>query len=628
MRKLANILDLSHIKNKRFIIIGDQHGCYDQLLNLLTKCNYNKKTDVIVGCGDMVDRGDKSYEVIKFFQPDNPHEEHNIFTVMGNHDDKFKRYLLGNKITIGKALQKSVDEFSIKCPDLIERASIALWLSNLPHIIRLPDLLDRPCYIVHAGIDTRYPIDQQSQETCIYIRGINPKNFFDESAGLWYDTLDGSYYILSGHISSKVVNPVPWNFSLDAGCASGGKLRAMVIENNKYEIVEVDGFMRNCQIPKEFRVQEGIDGERLITPGFAVSNSAWKAEEHLWLRSLHIDKNDEVISCGFPKFFNMGDGPREFQITQDNLLDQIDRGKPLLATLKIDGSLLIRFVHNGKVRFRTRGSMEVGLDNKDEIEEFLIKYPKLADPTYYPTMSLLFEWTSPKNQIVIKYDIPELTLVGAVLHGKGIKWYDTEFDLIDINGLKKISEDTGISCVQHFNLKNRVDVLDLIEKLKAEKEIEGYVIRMNNDQDMVKVKSDNYFILHALKSNLNTESLIDLILSWNLGHDYNLFKEKFIASYDYETWTVALPAVSSIFDGFKHASNIGLHINRFVDENRDKPRKEFALLAQQKYSGEKLSACFSLLDNKPIHKNAFKTWVLQNCKQYEFSMFKKEIKND
>jgi hypothetical protein len=486
--------------------------------------------------------------------------------------------------------------------------------------------------VVHAGVDTRYQIDQQSQETCIYIRGINPKNYFDESSGIWYDTLDGSYYILSGHIGSFNVNPVPWNFALDRGCASGGKLRAMVIENNKYEIIEVDGFMRNCQIPEEFRIQEGTDGERLITPGFAVSNSAWKAKEHIWLRSLHIDKNDEVISCGFKKFFNINEGPREFQITQDNLLDQIDRGKPLLATLKIDGSLLIRFVHNGKVRFRTRGSMEVGLDNKDEIDVFLKEYPKLGDPTYYPTMSLLFEWTSPKNQIVIKYDIPELTLVGAVLHGKGIKWYDTEFDLIDINGLKKISGDTGISCVKHFNLKNRADVLDLIEKLKTEKEIEGYVIRMNNDQDIVKVKSDNYFILHALKSNLNTESLIDLFLSWNKP-EFKEFEERFIASYDYETWAVAMPAVSSIYDGIKVANRILLHIENFVLEYQNgfleaKTRKEFALLAKQKYSGEKLSTCFSILDKKQINKNAFKTWVLQNCKQYEFSMFKKDIQQD
>lgn len=393
---------------------------------------------------------------------------------------------------------------------------------------------------------------------------------------------------------------------------------------DKISIIEVEGFMRNCQIPEEFRVTEGLNGERLITPGFSVSNSAWKTEQSLWLRSMHIDADDKVISCGFKKFFNIGEGVLHSQITQETLLDHIDKGKQLVATLKIDGSLLIRYVHNRQVKFRTRGSLEVGLDNKDEIEGFIKKYPKLNDPTYYPTMSLLFEWVSNRNQIVIKYEVPEIYIVGAVLHGKDIKWYDTEFDLIDIHGLEKISQDTGVCCTIHFNLKNKAEVLNLIEKLKTEKEIEGYVIRMNNDQDLVKIKSDNYFILHALKSNLNTESLIDLIISWDLGYNFNAFKEKFIASYDWETWQIAIPAVSSIFDGIKHAEAIGIHINRFVDENKDKSRKEFALLAKEKYSEEKLSACFSILDCRPIHKNSYKTWILQNCKFFELSMFKKK----
>jgi hypothetical protein len=243
-------------------------------------------------------------------------------------------------------------------------------------------------------------------------------------------------------------------------------------------------------------------------------------------------------------------------------------------------------------------------------------------------MSLLFEWISPRNQIVIKYDSPEIYLVGAVFHGKDKKWFDTDFDLIDIHGLKKISEETSISLVKHFNLKNKADVINLIAKLKNEKEIEGYVIRMNNDQDLVKCKSDNYFILHALKSNLKSESLIDLWLAWDRP-DFCVFQHNFETNYDFETWTTIMPAVCSMYDGIKIANSITDHIRNFVEENEHHlSRKDFALMAKQKYQGDKLAACFTMLDRRPLKHEFIKSLILQNSKHYEFSMFKKDIKNE
>lgn len=264
MRKLAKTIDLSDIKDKRFIIMGDLHGCFDQLTELLKKCNYNKENDIIIATGDLVDRGPNSVDVLRFFMPDNPHEFHHIYSVLGNHDYKFLRYLKGNKVTIGKALQGTIDDFTNKCVTDLEKGAMILYLQALPHIIRLPDFNNKPCYVVHAGVDAKYPVDKQTPETCIFIRGINPKNYFDESEGIWYDFLDGSYYILSGHIGSKSVNPVPWNFALDASCCHGGQLRAMVIENNEYEIVEIEGYKMDEKIPDWCKIINGNNGEKLI----------------------------------------------------------------------------------------------------------------------------------------------------------------------------------------------------------------------------------------------------------------------------------------------------------------------------------------------------------------------------
>lgn len=615
MGKLAKTWDLSEIKNKRFIIIGDIHGCFDQLIELLQKCKYDKEKDIIIATGDLIDRANKPVEVLKFFMPDNPHETHNIYSVLGNHDWKLYRHLIGNKVVVGKALQVTLEEIAIKSAhNIYFKEALALYLQSLPHIIRIPDLMGKPCYIVHAGVNTKLPIDKQSFETCIYIRGIDPKNYLNESDGLWFDTLDGSYYILSGHIKSENVNPVPWNFALDGGCCAGKVLRAMVIENNKYEIVEVDGYKKDMKIPEKFRIIEGKNGEKLITPEFGVGNDSWEDKKTLWYRSLHIGPDDKVISCGFKKFFNIGEGVLHSQVTEKDLLNK----KDLIATLKYDGSLLIRFVHNGTIRWRTRGSLEVGLDNKDEILGFIQKYPLLSDPTFCSNLSLLLEWVSPANQIVIKYPEPDIILVGAVWYNKNLPWYDNEFKLLTIKELTDISSLSGIKLVDNFKLNNKNEIIKLIEKLKTEKEIEGYVIRFNNEQDLVKVKSNHYFILHALKSNLNSEALIDLFFSWDRP-DFCVFQDQFEKTYDYETWQTIMPAISSMYDGIKIANRILMHIEIFVLEYQNgfseaKSRKEFALLAKQKYQNEKLSACFSLLDNKPLNKNTYKTWIFQNCK--------------
>ena len=625
MRKLAKTLDLSLLVNKRFIIIGDLHGCYDQLIELLQKCNYNKNIDIVVSCGDLCDRGYNNVDVLKFFI-----ESPNTYCVLGNHDDKLKRYLLGNKVKIGRKLQSTIEEISVKC-DLVYKQKISNYLNDLPHLIRLPDFDNKPCFVVHAGIDAKYSIDKQTPETCIYIRGIDPKNYFDESKGIWYDFLDGSYTVLSGHIVSSVIQPNSNVFCLDGGCCHSGKLRSLIIKENKWEIIEVEGHKRNMKIPEQFKTSTNEELETLISPEFGVGNEAWKDFNLRWLRSMHIDRNDHVISVGFPKFMNIGEGCNQFNISEKDLLDN---KKDLIATLKIDGSLLIRYVHNGIVKWRTRGSLEVGLDNKDEINDFIKKYPKLNNPSLYNNVSLLFEWVSPKNQIVIKYESPDIFLVGAILYEANTCWYNNSFSLIKIKendsraiSLEKISADLDVRCVPHFNLTNQKEIIDLISKLKTEKEIEGYVIRLHQEQALVKIKSDHYFILHTLKSKLTTESLIDLWLSWGKP-DYETFHSKFEAAYDFETWTTIIPAISSIYDGIKVADAIINHIIKFVEENRHLQRKDFALMAKQKYQNEKLSMCFSLLDNKPLKNNPIKTFIMQNCKMYELSLFKKNIPQD
>jgi serine/threonine protein phosphatase 1 len=67
--------------NKRHFIIGDIHGRYETMLELLISADYDPSTDIVYTVGDMIDRGPKSFEVLKFFT----HEPNN-HAILGNHE--------------------------------------------------------------------------------------------------------------------------------------------------------------------------------------------------------------------------------------------------------------------------------------------------------------------------------------------------------------------------------------------------------------------------------------------------------------------------------------------------------------------------------------------------------------
>ena len=62
--------------------IGDVQGCFDELQALLFKINFNSDRDQLWFCGDLVNRGPKSLDTLRFIRS----LEGNAITVLGNHD--------------------------------------------------------------------------------------------------------------------------------------------------------------------------------------------------------------------------------------------------------------------------------------------------------------------------------------------------------------------------------------------------------------------------------------------------------------------------------------------------------------------------------------------------------------
>lgn len=140
------------------LIIGDIHGCYDEMIALIAKAtelNGGKEFLFIVGVGDLVNKGPCSAKVIRHVRT-----TRNFRTVRGNHDDGALAAALGDESPRKKSKYAWVGALS---DDDIQ------WLADLPYTIRIPTgLLDEEArqdtVIVHAGFVPGIELQQQSRE--------------------------------------------------------------------------------------------------------------------------------------------------------------------------------------------------------------------------------------------------------------------------------------------------------------------------------------------------------------------------------------------------------------------------------------------------------------------------------
>lgn len=234
----ARILDLRNvIKDQRYVVVGDIHGCLDELLDLMDNLKLDLSKEFLICTGDLVDRGPNSLGTVNFFA-----KTPNVFSVEGNHDSKFRRWLLGSNVKMTHGIDATIKEFNaafVENPNVRDE-SIQYFLS-LPQLIRLPDLNGKPQYVVHAGIDADYPMTVQKYEHALYARFLGGKDFFDESGYVWYSKLKGPEIIMCGHIVHENARPNDHVICLDGGAVHGNVLRSVV---NGTDIVEIKA--RQC----------------------------------------------------------------------------------------------------------------------------------------------------------------------------------------------------------------------------------------------------------------------------------------------------------------------------------------------------------------------------------------------
>lgn len=356
-----------------------------------------------------------------------------------------------------------------------------------------------------------------------------------------------------------------------------------------------------------FREQEQ-DDLILITPKMGHGDFAAWTKENIWNRSRIEDTQGNLVSQGFGKFFNLNGGPEELKITAVDIIKECKKQKAM-ATLKIDGSLLIRAVYKGKIMLRVRSSFDLGrIDNKHEIELFREKYPKLFDPNINHDTSTLFEWTTPNHQIVIKYDEPKLTLVGGVQHN--IMRY------LNMEQLDSLAHIFGTPIVEHFNLTES-GWKDLVKRLQDNCDIEGYVIRVRDEQSLAKVKSPIYLAKHAFKLDFSINKLIDLWFAADKPENYSDFMNYLIEQFDEEIATWAIPYVSTMYDGINEINKAINHMKKYIAAHETDTQKEIAETFNSMYGSTAKFGIAMALYNRKDYDRGLKKIIRQKIGKWD-----------
>lgn len=95
----------------RDFIFPDLHGQYMQFMMLLDYVNFDPAVDRVFNAGDIVDRGDGSFELTKLFD-----EQPNFHTVGGNHDYEVL-YFIKEWLNASRTERNSLAKILARCPE-------------------------------------------------------------------------------------------------------------------------------------------------------------------------------------------------------------------------------------------------------------------------------------------------------------------------------------------------------------------------------------------------------------------------------------------------------------------------------------------------------------------------------
>lgn len=305
----------------RYIIVGDVHGCLEQLRALVDKVGYMKGKDCLIIIGDYVNKGPDSLGVVRACQ------DWGAIGVLGNHDwtlldmcSRMRRKAFSAD-NLRDPVKRLAGQFSLSCE---------YYLRMLPHILRIPSY---NVLLVHAGLNIQHPVEKQSITEIMNLRKLHKVSVPNPKSGChrditrynaitdgksqqgepWASLWKGPETVIFGHDAYTGFQSHPFACGIDTGCVYGDPLTCVVYgpESPQGEFHRVPGLPRQTNEllgmpPPNSNIYEQAESalHQIIRP---VTRSTPGAASPMM--SVRPSFATTPISFGSPKFGSLGESP-------------------------------------------------------------------------------------------------------------------------------------------------------------------------------------------------------------------------------------------------------------------------------------------------------------------------------
>lgn len=204
------------------LIIGDIHGCYDELQALLDKSGIGDDEDIIA-LGDLFDKGSQPLEVLDFFTT-----HPSAYSIRGNQDHK---HLLAQANNKPPALEQLITRWQLN-----ERYTAAVnYIESLPLYMELDDAI-----LVHGYYDPTSPLHEQREDVLLGLEK-GRKYLKKQLDDVWFMMVNQEKPLIVGHKDYSMVQKpfiIEGRFyAIDTQCVVGGTLTGIHLP--QWELISV-----------------------------------------------------------------------------------------------------------------------------------------------------------------------------------------------------------------------------------------------------------------------------------------------------------------------------------------------------------------------------------------------------
>ncbi|MBD2253579.1 polynucleotide kinase-phosphatase [Nostoc parmelioides] len=249
--EIANVeIELQPLWNNKkhehgpFDIIGDIHGCCDELEALLQQLGYEKSKGIedtvwnaptyyhpqgrkAVFLGDLVDRGTRILDTVKLVR--NMVTAGTAICVPGNHENKLLRKLRGKNVRASHGLQQTLDEIAA-LPEAIRTPFTKELTDFLDSLVSHYLLDDGRLVVAHAGMKQEMQGRGSGavREFALYGESTGEIDEFGLPVRYnWAGDYRGEALVVYGHTPIPEAEWLNNTIDIDTGCVFGGKLTAL-----------------------------------------------------------------------------------------------------------------------------------------------------------------------------------------------------------------------------------------------------------------------------------------------------------------------------------------------------------------------------------------------------------------